>query len=596
MRRPIDYRDHTPCSSRDRSARRRAGPLAGAVVLFGLLANAREALAYTIETQLTKGCHESISVDALRSVRTSTGWGAPLPYTDPDDGPLVDDLPFSPPDDFKDIGGATLLLGVRDNDIKSLAATSLDQLAQITADSTTQREHCLRSGDEREPDGSARAVADCRAFIKEKLVASLDGLGPDGKPDVNSRDSLTVTLALRGTIAVNVPRFYLRAGQAIHAIQDSFTHTFRDASDQHKISVVLDWIDYADNALNEAADGPPHMIQLDRCDDPDPLRTLKHQLAIEASSAALTIALDPTLSPDAKSVAFDQMLDTFVLYDTAAGCNFGNDWCHAAENQYRPTGCGCTVAGAKGSDLQGVGGAAGFAALAVLSGLAIARRRARQCREVERPIRPVGAAILAVAVLAIPRPALAQEVSPLPTAPEHVAKGPIAAINGESEAAKPGTRDPAGSLFGHLAVAGSYDHAALAFAVGGKYQLSKNWMAGIDVEWNPWIPIDPLAIRTGAGNLYASLVRRYQMAFEAVNFRSTAALGTSTLLINLPGANKWGTGPFMGISFIGIEWKLAPGYFLVVDPTYLVFAVPHITGTPLGYYQYRLQIALEFGG
>ena len=564
------------------------------MVLAGLLGGSREALAYTIETQITKNCHESISVDALRSVRTSTGWGAPLPYTDPDDGPLVDDLPFSPPDDFKDIGGATLLLGVRDNDIKDLLATSLDQLAIITADSTTQREHCLRSADEREPNGSAGAVADCRAFIKAKLVASLDGLGADGKPDVHSRDTLTVSLALRGKIDVSVPRFYLRAGQAIHAIQDSFTHTFRDASDQHKISVVLDWIDYADNTLNEAADGPPHMSELDRCDDPDALRTLKHKLAIEASAAALKIALDPTLSKDAKGTAFDQMLDTYVVYDTTAGCTFANNWCNAAENQYRATGCNCSAAGAESSS-RGGPGAPAFGAFAVLAGFA-ARRRARRTGALRRVRVGMASAALFVAVAAAaPRAALAEEPRSEP-GEKHHAQGPIAALEGESLAGTPGTRDPTGSIFGHVALGASYDHAALAFAVGGKYQLSRLWLVGIDAEWNPWIPTDPLSVRAGSGNLYGSIVRRYQMTLEPVNFRTTAALGISTLLIDVPGAKKWGVGPLLGISFIGVEFKVAPGFFLVVDPTYLVFAVPHLTGTPLVYYQYRFQIALEFGG
>ena len=78
-----------PCADLD--GRFRVGFVAVLVVTAVLLGTAGNAAAYTIETQITKGCHESISAEALRSVRTSTGWGAPLPYTDPDDGPLVDD-------------------------------------------------------------------------------------------------------------------------------------------------------------------------------------------------------------------------------------------------------------------------------------------------------------------------------------------------------------------------------------------------------------------------------------------------------------------------------------------------------------------------
>src|SRR5206468_2726850 len=122
---------------------------------------------------------------------------------------------------------------------------SLEELAQVTADPATQRAHCLRSSDEKEPTGTARAIADCRDFIRQALMASLDGLGPDGAPDVEARDPLRVSLALRGRMTLSLPRFYLHAGAALHAIEDSFTHTFRKAGDPHVVTVALNWINYA---------------------------------------------------------------------------------------------------------------------------------------------------------------------------------------------------------------------------------------------------------------------------------------------------------------------------------------------------------------
>ncbi len=582
----------------------RAAPVLVALAALGsVLSGARSAAAYTIETQITQGCHESITIDALRRVR-AMGLGAPLPYTDTDDGPLVDDAPFHVPDDFHDMAGATLLFGVRDNDVKDLSAAALDQLAQLTADSAGQREHCLRAVDEGEPDGTARAVADCRAFIKEKLVAALDGLGADGLPDVHAREPLTVYLALRGRYTVSVPRFYLHAGQAIHALQDSFTHTFRDKADQHKIAVTLDWIHYSENTLDEATEGPPHMTQLDRCDDPDDLRKQRHQLAIEASAAAIAAALDPKMSRDAKAAAFDRVLDTYVAFDASAKCSLANNWCNAEENAYRSSGCDCGAAGARTP-----GGLVAGTALALVGGLGLARRRGREARKGKRrgAVALASAALGLVATLAREpsasaadtpetKPLVVQEKAPLPEGQEHAPQGPGAALAGDSQSAKLGTRDPAGSIFGHLALAASYDHAALAVALGGKYQLSKYWMAGLDAEWNPWLPTQPFAFRAGTGNAYGSIVRRYQMAYEAVNFRTTAALGMSALLMDLPGARKWSFGPLVGISFLGVEWKVAPGYYLVVDPTYIIVSVPHVTGTPLVYYQYRFQVGLEFGG
>jgi hypothetical protein len=136
----------------------------------------------------------------------------------------------------------------------------------------------------------------------------------------------------------------------------------------------------------------------------------------------------------------------------------------------------------------------------------------------------------------------------------------------------------------------------MAFSLGARYQFAKKWMVGLDVEDNPWIETTPLAVRAGSGNAYGSIIRRYQMAVEQVNLRSTAQLGVSALLVELPGAKTWSVGPLAGISFLGVEWKMHPGFYLVVDPTNLVVAVPHVTGTPLVYYQYRFQVGLEFGG
>lgn len=565
-----------------RTARRGALSLALAAGL-AILAPSRPAAAFTIQTQVTQGCHESISADALRRVRTTYGTGAPLPSLTDDDGALLDDVPFDLPGDMHDIGSVALLLGVRDNDIKNISATGLDQLAQLTADPASQREHCLRTEGEDEPDGSSEALDDCRGFIKDRLMSALDGLGADGTPDGTLRDGLDVTLPLRGEITVQLPRFYLRMGQAIHAIQDGFAHTFRLPADPHQVTVVCDWIDYADNNLNETTEGPPHLRQLDRCDDPDALRATRHALAIEASAAALQIALDATQSSDQKSASFDAMLATYLAYDADAGCTSSNGWCDAPENQYRPGTCGCSVVGAA----SGVGASATAAAMVAV--LLVLRRRMRR-KNVARAAAGV-AALLAATGLA--RTASAEEP---PAKGDGATHGPAAALRGESKAGTPNESDKPGAFFAHAAAAGSYDHAAMAFSLGARYQFAAKWMVGLDVEDNPWIETTPTAVRPGSANAYGSIIRRYQMVVEQVNFRTTAQLGASALLVQLPGAKTWSVGPLAGISFLGVEFKMHPGFYLVIDPTNLVVAIPHVTGTPLVYYQYRFQVGIEFGG
>src|SRR5687768_18567300 len=116
------------------------------------------ARAFTIETAITRGCHEEITADALRAARAA--FPTPALALQGDDRALIDDVAFTVPDDLDDIGAVTLLLGVRDNDVKSIAPTDLNRLAQVTASGHSQHEHCLRATDQDEPTGSAAALED----------------------------------------------------------------------------------------------------------------------------------------------------------------------------------------------------------------------------------------------------------------------------------------------------------------------------------------------------------------------------------------------------------------------------------------------------
>ena len=180
-----------------RGARRGLSPLLCAAALVATtLSAAPAARAYTIASLVSDGCHEKIMTDALRAVRLELATAAPL-AADRNDRALIDDVEFTPANDMTDLGGATLLLGVRDNDLKGRQATDLSQLALVHGDPAAQREHCLRGPDDKEPGGSAAALLDCRAFIRERIAEALGGLDASGAPDPANRTSLPVYLALR---------------------------------------------------------------------------------------------------------------------------------------------------------------------------------------------------------------------------------------------------------------------------------------------------------------------------------------------------------------------------------------------------------------
>lgn len=581
----------------------RSARLGLASLFFGsLLGVAPTAHAYTVETQITAGCHERVTSDALREVRKTLPTAKAISLTD-DEEALTEDLPFAVPGDLHDLAGVTLLVGVRDNDLAGLPPTSLDELVEITADDAEQREHCLRTRAEKEPGGSKQAVDDCRAFILETLVSTLDGLDAQGAPDPTNRQKVTLTLAVRGQIDYQLPVFWFRLGRAVHAIEDSFTHTWRSTKDPHKITVVLNWTDYADNSIDEAVTGPAHQSEMDRCDDPDALRSARRGLATEAATAAMNVALDPSLSREQKTKRFQDVIDTYVSYDDGANCTADNGWCNAPERQYSASSCGCSSVG---SDVDGRAAALGAA---LVLALFVVRRR-----------RKLAPPMLAIALLFMANRASAQEADagaaePPPATPGGEAvpgvpppqpvqpppetssgTGPVNALAGKSASGQPGVEDRAGAVFASIGFGASYDRSALVGRIGGRYALSRMWMLGLDAEWNPYLSVGQSNFRAGGLDVYASLIARFQLAYEPINLRSSASLGGSMLLFDLVGAPAGSIGPYLGISLLGLEFKLGKGFYLTVDPDSIAVPVPHVTGIPFVYYQYRFQVGLEFGG
>lgn len=567
------------------------------------------ASAYTVQTPVSPGCHERVTTDALRIVRNSLTTAQPIALSTDDERALVADLPFDLPSDLNDLGGVTLLVGVRDNDLKGVPVTDLAQIVEITADDSSQREHCLRTQEEVEPNGTKNAVDDCRDFIMSTLTSALDGLDSSGNVDPKLRQSVQLDLAIRGQIHFDLPIFYFRMGQGMHAIEDSFTHDWRSTEDPHLITVALNWTAYSDNQINEPVTGPAHESEMDRCDDPDALRAGRRGLATEAAAAALMVALDASKSRDEKIAGFQNVIDTYVVFDDQESCTAANAWCNAPEKSYEPSSCGCRLVG----DSRNGSFSSGFA-IGAIALLAARRRRSRRSRS-----RLVAFGIFFAALVASPSARAddsdAGAATPPPATPGGEAvpgvtppaktqpvpetssgSGPVAALTGKSASGTKGVEDRAGAKFVEIDFAASYDKSALLGRVGGRLALSRHWMVGLDAEWNPYLAVGETHVRSGTIDAYASLIGRFQLAYEPINLRSSVSLGGSMLLFDLVGAPAGSIGPYFGISFLGLEIKLGHGFYLTVDPDSIAIPIPHVTGIPFVYYQYRFQIGIEFGG
>jgi len=589
-------------SSRHDAARVRR--IAAAVLCAGLALTSQVGRAYTIKNELTAGCHEQITSDALRAVRTQLTTAPPLQASDNDQA-LIDDLQFTPPSDESDLGGATLLVGARDNDLQGRSSDDLAQLAAVHGNPDGQQEHCLRTAAEDEPTGSASAVADCRAFVLGKIQAALAGLDATGKPDPSQVTTVTVYLSLRGQVDAPLPTYYLEMGRALHAIEDSFTHTYRTPDETH-ITVVLNWIDKVDGTLVESRDGPAHAAELDRCDDPDALRATRRRLATLAATDVLLATLDPTMTPAQKMTAARAVLDSYMSY--TPGCTYDNGWCNAPERAYAdPTGCGCHVGrlgGGEGALIAGVGAvliglfrrtrrrraaAVTACALAVLGSLAprTAHAQSTTTTTTTPPAAPGGGATTEKVVTT---PTTTTTTVTKPTVPASEAPPPPTVV----PVAEPGPSNPNEMAWGaYLNGSGSVDHPAIAGAAGLRLKVSKSWTFGLGGEWNPWLAFNGTAVHAGAVNVYGTAIVRLPLAYESFNLRTTFDLGASYLVSNLYGAPQGSTGVFVGIAPLGIEWKVSRSFFLIINPLGYSVPTPQLKGVPLLYGQYRFSIGLE---
>ncbi|MEO6420396.1 MAG: hypothetical protein ABIP39_13350 [Polyangiaceae bacterium] len=563
----------------------------GTLLSFAGLASTHSAHAYTISNAISAGCHERITTDALRAVRLELKTAHALPLTE-DEQALVNDLQFRPDSDMGDLGGATLLIGVRDNDLKGRGSGDLSQLAAVHGSPDGQAEHCLRSIDQLEPGGSEAAMRDCRAFVHQKVADALEALDAAGNVDASKRTLLPLHLSLRGSVDASLPTFYVRMGQAVHAVEDSFTHTYR-TPDGMRVTVVLNWVESVNGNLVESRDGPPHLAELDRCDDPDDRRKVRRELATEATTAILRSALDPAKPREQKLAEVDATLEKYLGYQP--GCNVDNKWCDAPEAAYQPSGaCGCHIP-TKIPDGRWLGASA-----LLLGGLAFARRTRRR--------KAVAAVTLVAATMLSSGAAQAQTTDATPVAPEGIkpvvddhGKPLTAAEKAAIEpqptrpVAEPGSRDGTSSFGFYAGASGSIDKSAVAGALGLRVRTSRHWAFGIDGELNRWVAING-SNSAGAStlNVYGTAILRFPLAYENFNLRSTLNFGGSYLMTSLYGAPSGSIGIFFGVSPLGLEWKASRSFYLIINPINVAVPVPQLKGVPLLYPQYRLTIGLEF--
>ena len=498
---------------------------------------AAPAQAFQIETTVTGGCHESITYAALEAA----GWGnllaarnGELPALSDVQGRAVDDLTFSLVPSARNPWALALLIGVRSNDIRDNAPTEIASLVHIHNDPEDQAGHCIRRQQDDGSAGDISALQACREFIEGELQAGgwfVDGI------DTDATDEVATYLAFRGRVRLPLPRFSYRLGRALHALEDGYTHAFRNpATDE--VRHVLNWIDMAtDDNYSVERDGYEHVGVLDDCrrDHPSEVGRVNR-----ASAAVGQLLRALTTNPDAatRRAAVADVLDR--VFRIEAGCEASNAYCNSDELD---EAAGCNAAGRQG-----------LASLILLALVGLGSRRILRRRHQGAA---AAAVIVALTVAGAGSVAGAQNVP-------HIEARLGAAL----------------------------DKGGFAVALGAGIDRGKWGLSGL-AEWNPWFSIDSAVVVAGTINAYGALTRRWYQS-DKFSLHSRLEFGASVILFRLVGVDRGNLGFYFGGSLLGIKIPLSSCLDLVLDPSHFAVPAPQVTGFPFYYRQYRVSAGLQW--
>jgi MYXO-CTERM domain-containing protein len=518
--------------------------------------------AWQIEDPIHQPCHERLSQAAL----TRAGYvSEPAPLTG-DDARLRDNLEFDASPYDANIHALSLVLGVRNADTHGGADFSFGNNANAANAADDQRAHCLRTASQDGPEGDAAAVADCRAWIESLYWQALTSLDADGQVAPDVRTDATVATEFQGSVSYPLSSLYYFAGRAIHAVQDSFTHSFR-SPDGHRIVHVFNWSDQISCTLDEARDGHGHETVLDDCENGDATEAERFELATQASTDLLRAITKPGSHAE-RAERIATFLESWMSYEP--GCTLENAYCDSplydwlkhssrSDQDICDTPLSCASASPARSPRNLSHGLLIATALA-LAGLARRRRKL-----------PIAAA-LGWALLVQPSVAYAEEPSE------------------EAPVARERSRVGGPRLEARASL--SVDNPAYAFGLAGLYGF-KRADVGVFAELNPWYSIERRRMSLGATN-FGVLGHYLHPLRRDLVLRFGLGLGLSMLNADMLGVNAGNLGVFLNVRALGLIWEFSDGVALTADPLDLALPAPGLTGWPILFTQHRFSLGLQF--
>jgi hypothetical protein len=151
------------------------------------------------------------------------------------------------------------------------------------------------------------------------------------------------------------------------------------------------------------------------------------------------------------------------------------------------------------------------------------------------------------------------------------------------------------ALGAYVGAGGSLSDPALAATLGVRFRARPHLTLGVDVEWNPWFALNgEERFRTGALNVFGTVIVRIPLAYQEFNLRVTTSAGMSRTLIDLYGVPQGSMGLYVATYPLGIEWKASRSFYVIINPLGFAASIPQLRGIPFWYPQYRASIGLEF--
>ncbi len=295
--------------------------VAALCLMASFLSFGKTARAYTVGSAFTEPCHERITVRTLDLFYHSVDWGEVPTPTDDVSREIRSAFSTAYSERFLATDAAqqtilySMLIGVRAPDTEGHSSSDLGTLRAQHLSPDGQYSHALRGPSDDGSLGDELAVSALQEVVRE-LVGRARERYFSSDPMIR----VPVYVDPYGTLDVQVwgPAYYL--GRALHAIQDSFSHTLR-TPDLRRIVHVFNFLEAASGSWRSARyevrrDGLRHSNAMDSC-SPDGATAPLYNAAEQASRDFLIIVLFGEASRTLGDV--EPFLSRWLTYE--AGCD-----------------------------------------------------------------------------------------------------------------------------------------------------------------------------------------------------------------------------------------------------------------------------------